>query len=70
MENGSIFWMALAALVGIFILCREVMCWYWKINTTIKNQEKIISNQESTEIHLKRIIELQEGLLTALNKKE
>lgn len=70
MENVPVFWMALAALIGIFILCREVVCWYWKINTTIKNQEKIISNQESTEVLLRRIIELEEGLIKALDKKD
>ena len=29
-------------IVCIFILCRELMCWYWKINKSIENQEKII----------------------------
>lgn len=28
--------------VLIFIVCRELVCWYWKINKTIANQEEII----------------------------
>jgi len=32
----------LAIIVGIFLLCRELICWYWKINKTISNQEEII----------------------------
>ncbi len=32
----------LIVIVGIFLLCRELVCWYWKINKTISNQEEII----------------------------
>lgn len=28
--------------VGIFILCRELICWYWKINQQVENQQEII----------------------------
>lgn len=34
---------ALFIIVCVFILCRELMCWYWKINKSIENQEMIIS---------------------------
>lgn len=37
---GLIF--GLFIIVCIFILCRELMCWYWKINKSIENQERII----------------------------
>lgn len=37
---GLIF--GLFIIVCIFILCRELMCWYWKINKSIENQDKII----------------------------
>lgn len=30
------------AAIGVFFLCRELMCWYWKINQHLENQEKII----------------------------
>ena len=26
----------------IFIVCRELLCWYWKINKMVSNQEEII----------------------------
>lgn len=28
-------------VLAVFLLCREVMCWYWKINLHLKNQEEI-----------------------------
>ena len=47
----------------IFILCRELLCWYYKINKMVSNQEEIIrllkliadrdnskTNQENKEI--------------------
>lgn len=37
---GLIF--GLFIIVCIFILCRELICWYWKINKSIENQERII----------------------------
>ena len=33
----------LLVIIGIFFLCRELMCWYWKINQSLENQEKMIS---------------------------
>lgn len=32
----------LAVMVGIFILCRELFCWYWKVNKMVQNQDEII----------------------------
>lgn len=29
-------------IVAVFLICREIVCWYWKINKSIKNQEEII----------------------------
>jgi len=34
---------SLLVFIAIFLLLREVVCWYWKINTMVKNQE--ITNQ-------------------------
>ena len=28
-------------LVGIFFLCRELFCWFWKINRRVELLEKI-----------------------------
>lgn len=29
-------------LVILFVFCRELLCWYWKTNESIKNQKEII----------------------------
>lgn len=34
--------LSILIMVGVFILCREVLCWYWKVNKMVKNQEEII----------------------------
>lgn len=54
----SIGFIWLLAVIGVFFLCRELMCWYWKINKSIENQERIIlllqqlfNKQPITPIH-------------------
>ncbi|MBC8603187.1 hypothetical protein H8784_15860 [Parabacteroides acidifaciens] len=42
MENMPIGIIWLLAIIGVFFLCRELLCWYWKINKSIANQERII----------------------------
>lgn len=32
----------LAVGIVIFLICREIVCWYWKINRMVDNQEEII----------------------------
>ena len=32
----------LVFLIGLFLLFRELVCWYWKINERIKQQNEII----------------------------
>lgn len=29
-------------LIALFFLCRELLCWYWKVNERINNQKEII----------------------------
>ena len=36
------FFIFLLILIGLFFLCREILCWYWKINKMVENQEEII----------------------------
>jgi len=38
MENLII---VLLVLIGIFLLCRELMCWYWKINEMVTTLKQI-----------------------------
>lgn len=47
MGNMPIGLIWLLAIIGIFFLCREIMCWYWKINKSIANQERIIELLET-----------------------
>lgn len=38
--------LAIVALILIFLLCRELNCWYFKINDRKNQMDKIIENQE------------------------
>lgn len=58
--------LALIIIVCIFLLCREIVCWYWKINKTISNQEEIIrllrkiaNEKNETDNNQQRVIPLQ-----------
>lgn len=31
------------ALLIVFLVCREIVCWYWKINRSIQLQEQILA---------------------------
>jgi hypothetical protein len=45
---------ALLVLIVVFLLCREIVCWYWKLN-------KIVANQEDQAAILQAILkEMQE----------
>ena len=56
--------------IGLFILGRDLFCWYCKINTMVKNQDKIINNQNETNGYLRKIIELEERLIQIEKEKE
>ncbi|WP_073348403.1 hypothetical protein [Bacteroides congonensis] len=38
---GSVLMVLLICAI-IFIVCRELLCWYYKINKMVSNQEEII----------------------------
>ena len=40
MENFVQPLMSVLLVILIFIILRELVMWYWKINTILKNQEK------------------------------
>jgi hypothetical protein len=50
-EMGDFIGMAIGILVGvifIFLICREIVCWYWKINRLvdlIEEQNDLIKRQ-------------------------
>jgi hypothetical protein len=35
--NGLV---VLLVLVVVFLLCREIVCWYWKLNRIVGHQER------------------------------
>lgn len=53
---NDVFVIILVVLVsiGIFFFCRELNCWYWKINARMDLMEKMCENQE-------KIIKLLKG---------
>jgi len=46
--GGLWFIIGILAFVVIFFLCREVMCWYWKINRIIELLEVIANKSASS----------------------
>ena len=51
-------WLALAILVGVLLIVREIFTWYWKINQIVRMQEEqqdILENiyKELSEINSK-----------------
>jgi len=50
------FLIYLAILVVVFLLLRQVMCWYWKINQHLVNQEEQIKIQKETNDLLIKLI--------------
>lgn len=56
-DSGSPFLLLLIYLIfiiAIFLICREIVCWYWKINQSIKNQERIIELLEKINKNLQK----------------
>ena len=52
--------------IGIFLILRGVVLWYWKVYDIIENQTKLIYEQQRTNYFL----EVQNQLLEKLTKKE
>lgn len=50
---GDFLIMLIVAIV-IFIFCRELICWYYKINKSISNQEEIIKLLKDINEKLKK----------------
>lgn len=44
-SNSDFIWnlfIIVFVLVVVFLVCREIVCWYYKINKMVSNQEEII----------------------------
>lgn len=50
----SSFLIMLLVFIVIFILCRELVCWYYKINKSISNQEEVIKLLKEINEKLKK----------------
>ncbi len=59
------FIIVLAVAIIIFIVCRELVCWYWKINEHLENQRKIIEKLDNLD-KLYKLDDI-ERLLTYIN---
>ncbi|PRC92723.1 hypothetical protein [Solimicrobium silvestre] len=43
----------LVITIGIFVICRELVCWYWKINKSIELQQEIAQSLKEIAATLK-----------------
>lgn len=57
LENGLIYLFALAAVIGVFLIIRKLILWYYKIDVRIENQYEIIRQLKK----LNRLIEESEN---------
>lgn len=42
LENGLIYIIALAVIIGLILVIRRLILWYYKIDVRIENQNEII----------------------------
>jgi hypothetical protein len=45
----------LVVLIGIFLLCREIICWYWKLNKIVYFQEYQVNLLKLIHKELKKL---------------
>lgn len=53
------FILLLIITIAIFFLCREIMCWYWKINEHLDNQKKIIEKLDKLDQVISELNEIK-----------
>ena len=68
---GSVLMVLLICAI-IFIVCREVLCWYYKINKMVSNKEEIIrllkkiANESNTPTNNTKLGDEKKGVLKEL----
>lgn len=68
---GSVLMILLICAI-IFIACRELLCWYYKINKMVSNQEEIIrllkkiANESNTPTNNTKLGDEKKGVLKEL----
>ncbi|MCI5743086.1 MAG: hypothetical protein MR321_05400 [Bacteroides sp.] len=53
------FFLLLTITIAVFFLCREIMCWYWKINEHLDNQKKIIEKLDKLDQVISELNEIK-----------
>lgn len=54
----------LVILIVVFLLCREIVCWYWKINIAVKlmeEQNQLLRKIVSSNLDIKRALTKTSG---------
>lgn len=46
---------ALLVVIGLFFLCREIVCWYWKIN-------QIVTINQNIDKNIVRMVQIMENI--------
>jgi hypothetical protein len=52
---------ALIIAIVVFLICREIVCWYWKINIRVKLMEDTVAKLKSISKKLNKISEKLDG---------
>lgn len=47
--NFLVWIFILLIIVLVFLICREIVCWYWKINQSIELQKKILEKLDKID---------------------
>lgn len=54
-ENQVIgFLLALVVCVAIFMICREIMCWYWKVNKRLEIEQQILEELRKLNVTMEQ----------------
>jgi len=60
-----VFLIVLGILIVLFLILREVLCWYWKINETIAIQQEQLKIQKETQRLIESLVKANHGLFTS-----
>ena len=55
--------LVMAVMFGVFLIIRELVLWYWKVNTIVNNQEAQLNEQRLTNQLLKQQNDLLKSLV-------
>lgn len=53
----------------IFLICRELVCWYWKINTAIRQRDELLKSLNEMKVLLESQSLYQAKILLELEKQ-